>query len=137
MEDIDAIVQNTVETYRIFKKGGKFKEADLMKAKIKETKYAKQHLKLVMNLDFNKPTPKMIEMAKTNNIDLNDPKVLEEFKKIQDQNLTDIQLLKQGKKPPTKEEMQEKVINDRDLEFKKKMKEYENTKKTPADIKTS
>ena len=82
MEDIDAIVQNTVETYRIFKKGGKFKEADLMKAKIKETKYAKQHLKLVMNLDFNKPTPKMIEMAKTNNIDLNDPKVLEEFKKI-------------------------------------------------------
>jgi hypothetical protein len=137
VEDIDAIVQNTVETYRIFKKGGKFKEADLMKAKIKETKYAKQHLKLVMNLDFNKPTPKMIEMAKTNNIDLNDPKVLEEFKKIQDQNLTDIQLLKQGKKPPTKEEMQEKVINDRDLEFKKKMKEYENTKKTPADIKTS
>ena len=137
MEDIDAIVQNTVETYRIFKKGGKFKEADLMKAKIKETKYAKQHLKLVMNLDFNKPTPKMIEMAKTNNIDLNDPKVLEEFKKIQDQNLTDIQLLKQGKKPPTKEEMQEKVINDRDLEFKKKMKEYENTKKTSADIKTS
>lgn len=108
-----------------------------MKAKIKETKYAKQHLKLVMNLDFNKPTPKMIEMAKTNNIDLNDPKVLEEFKKIQDQNLTDIQLLKQGKKPPTKEEMQEKVINDRDLEFKKKMKEYENTKKTSADIKTS
>ena len=53
-----------------------------MKDKIKETKYAKEHLKLVMSLDFTRPTAKMIEMAEKNNIDLNDPKVIEEFKKI-------------------------------------------------------
>ena len=33
----------------------------MMKEKIKETKYAKEHLKVVMSLDFTKPTPKMVE----------------------------------------------------------------------------
>ena len=82
VEDLEAIVQNTVESYRIFKKGGKFKEADMMKTKIKETKYAKQHLRLVMALDFTKPTPEMIEMGKKNKIDLKDPQVIAEFKKM-------------------------------------------------------
>lgn len=36
----------------------------LVKEKIKETMYAREHLRLVMNLDFDKPTPKLIEMAK-------------------------------------------------------------------------
>ena len=61
---------------------GKYKEAKMMKEKIKETKYAKEHLKLVMNLDFNKPTQKLILLANNNQIDLLDPKVIEEFKKI-------------------------------------------------------
>ena len=47
-----------------------------MKEKIKETKYAKEHLKLVMNMDFTKPTQKMIEMAERNNINLDDPKII-------------------------------------------------------------
>ena len=68
VDDVDNIVNNTIETYRILKKAGKFKEADMMKTKIKETKYAKEHLKLVMNLDFKRPTAKMIKMAKANNI---------------------------------------------------------------------
>ena len=54
-----------------------------MKIKIKETKYAKEHLKLVMNLDFTKPTEKMKELARNNNINCDDPVVIEEFKKIQ------------------------------------------------------
>jgi len=82
VEDVQVIVDKTIESYRIFKKAGKFKEAKMMKEKIKETKYAKEHLKVVMSLDFTKPTPKMVEMAQKNNIDLNDPKVTEEFKKI-------------------------------------------------------
>lgn len=55
----------------------------MMKEKIKETKYAKEHLKLVMNLDFTKPTEKMKEMARKNNIDCDNPQVIQEFKKIQ------------------------------------------------------
>jgi hypothetical protein len=55
-DDVDNIVNNTIETYRILKKAGKFSEAEMMKEKIRETKYAKEHLKLVMNLDFKKPT---------------------------------------------------------------------------------
>ena len=56
VEDVDVIVDKTIESYRILKKAGKHKDAELMKDKIKETKYAKEHLKLVMNLDFDRPT---------------------------------------------------------------------------------
>ena len=62
--DVQVIVDKTIESYRILKKAGQFKEASMMKEKIKETKYAKEHLKLVMNLDFTKPTEKMKEMAR-------------------------------------------------------------------------
>lgn len=82
IDDVQVIIDKTIESYRIFKKAGKYKEAKMMKEKIKETKYAKEHLKLVMNLDFNKPTQKLILLANNNQIDLLDPKVIEEFKKI-------------------------------------------------------
>jgi len=41
-----------------------------VRAKIKEMKFAQKHLHLVMNLDFNRPSPKMLELAKEANIDL-------------------------------------------------------------------
>jgi cation transport ATPase len=50
--------------------------------KILEAMFAKEHLSHVMNLDFTKPKQKMKDMATKNNIDLNDPAVIEEFKKI-------------------------------------------------------
>ena len=65
------------------KKVGAKEEADDMKAKLKEMKFAKEHLIRVMNLDFSKPTQKMKDMAKNANIDLKDPKIIEEFKIIQ------------------------------------------------------
>ena len=64
VDDVQVIVDKTIESYRILKKAGKFQDAEMIKERIKETKYAKEHLKLVMNLDFDKPTPKMIKMAK-------------------------------------------------------------------------
>jgi hypothetical protein len=82
ISDIQNIVEKTIETYKILKKAGQFKEMALVKEKVKETMYAREHLKLVMNLDFDKPTEKLRDMAKTNNIDLNDPQTIEEFKKI-------------------------------------------------------
>lgn len=35
-----------------------------------------------MNLDFSKPTAKLREMARQNNIDIRDPNVIEEFRRI-------------------------------------------------------
>ena len=55
----------------------------LVREKIRETIYAREHLRLVMNLDFTKPTDKMREMAQKNNINVNDPAVIAEYKKIQ------------------------------------------------------
>lgn len=46
-------------------------------------KFARTHLQHVMNLDFNKPSKKIKEMAMKANIDLNDPIIIDEFKAIQ------------------------------------------------------
>jgi len=62
-----------------------------------------------MNLDFKKPTAKLREMARKNKIDLTEPSVIEEFRRIQNQNLEDIRRLKEGKKPLTDEEMKDKL----------------------------
>jgi hypothetical protein len=37
VDDVQVIINNVTESYKIFKKAGKFKEARLMKEKIKET----------------------------------------------------------------------------------------------------
>ena len=101
VDDIQDVINNTIESYIIFKKSGKFKQAQMLRQKIKEIKYAKEHLKLVMNLDFTKPTKKMLTIAKQTNINIQDPMFIKEFKKIQAQNLKDVQLMKQNKKIPT------------------------------------
>ena len=77
------MIEKAVENFKMSKKVGAKEEADDMKAKLKEMKFAKEHLIRVMNLDFSKPTQKMKDMAKNANIDLKDPKIIEEFKIIQ------------------------------------------------------
>lgn len=76
------MINKAEESYKLFKKTGRIKEAKLIKKKLEEALYAKEHLIHVMNLDFTRPTAKMRDMALKNNIDLNDPNVIEEFKKI-------------------------------------------------------
>ena len=95
------MIDKAEESYRLFKRTGRIKEAKLIKAKLIEAKYAKEHLIHVMNMDFSKPTPRMLEMAQKNKIDLKDPIVIAEFRKIQQQNLEDIKRIKEGKKPLT------------------------------------
>lgn len=53
-----------------------------MKLKLTDSIFAKEHLLHVMNLDFSRPTAKMIQLAKDNNIDLKDQNVINEFRKI-------------------------------------------------------
>lgn len=114
-------------------------EARQYKINIKEMKFAKEHLIRVMNMDFSRPTEKMKEMAEQAKIDLKDPKVLEEFKIIQKQTLSDIQRLKNGQKPMTDAEMREertKMMNDRQEERireeinKQEAEQAESVKKT-------
>ena len=64
VDDVSVIIDKSIESYLILKKAGKHQEALEMRDKIRETKYAKVHLKLVMNLDFDKPTPKLVTLAK-------------------------------------------------------------------------
>jgi hypothetical protein len=45
-------------------------------------KFAQLHLLQVMNFDFDRPQQKLLEMAKTSNINLKDERILEEFKTI-------------------------------------------------------
>lgn len=76
------MIDKAEESYKLFKKTGRIKEAKMIKQKLLEAKFAKEHLKHVMNLDFSRPTQKMKDIALKNNIDLRDPQVIEEFRKI-------------------------------------------------------
>ena len=76
------MIDKAEESYRLFKKTGRVKESKMIKAKLVEAHYAREHLIHVMNMDFSKPTQRMKDMALQNNIDLKDPLVIAEFRKI-------------------------------------------------------
>ena len=105
IDQVTELVNKAIENYKILKKLGQMEEAREVKSKVKEMKFAQQHLLQVMNLDFEKPTQKMIVMAKEANIDLKDSRVLLEFKLIQQQNLEDMRRLKDGKAGLSPEEI--------------------------------
>jgi hypothetical protein len=73
VDDVQDMINKAEESYKLFKKTGRIKEAKMIKAKLEEAKYAKEHLMHVMNLDFSRPTKKMLEIAQKNKIDLKDP----------------------------------------------------------------
>lgn len=50
------MIDRAEESYKLFKKTGRIKEAKLIKEKLEESRFAKEHLIHVMNLDFTKPT---------------------------------------------------------------------------------
>jgi hypothetical protein len=84
LEDLQGMIDKAEESFRLFKKTGRGKEAKMVKQKLEEALFAKEHLYHVMNLDFSRPTQKLRDMAIKNNIDLRDPTVIEEFKRIQE-----------------------------------------------------
>jgi hypothetical protein len=66
-----------------------------------------------MNLDFDRPSARMLQLAKESNVDLKNEQMLQEFKLVQMQNLEDIRRLRIGQKPLTTEEIavqREKLI---------------------------
>ena len=82
LDKVTELIQVAIENYTMFKKLGKHKDAIDMKARIKELKFSREHLNLVLNLDFNRPSKKLIELAKAAHVDLKDENMLEEFKLV-------------------------------------------------------
>ena len=82
VDTLQAIIQSNIENYRMSKKFGQIEQAKIYKITIQEIKFAKQHLIRVMNMDFTRPTQKMLNMASNSKINLHDPKVIDEFKII-------------------------------------------------------
>jgi len=95
------MIEKAIENFRFLKKMGQAKEAQEIKLKIADIKFAKQHLVMVMSMDFARPTPHMKKQAIESNIDLKDERVIDEFKAIQQSNLEDIRRMKEGKSPLT------------------------------------
>ena len=83
IDTLSSIIQSNIDNYKMSKRFGQLENAKIYKVTIREIKFAKEHLIRVMNMDFSRPTQKMLTMATKSNIDLNDPKVIEEFKIIQ------------------------------------------------------
>ena len=125
MDDLQSMIDKAEESYRLYRRTGRGKEAKMVRMKLEEALFAKEHLFHVMNLDFSRPTSKLREMARKNNIDLRDHQVIEEFRRIQQQNLEDIRRMKEGKKPLTDEEMKAKLQLLRDQEHNEARKKLE------------
>jgi Fe2+ transport system protein B len=56
LDDIQEMIDKAEESYKLFKKTGRISEAKMIKKKLEEAWYAKEHLRHVMNLDFSRPT---------------------------------------------------------------------------------
>ena len=103
--ELDEIIAKSIEDFKITRKMRRGEEAKVLWESLQQMKFAREHLVHIMNMDFTKPTKKLRDMAKEGNIDLTDPKVLEEFKVMQKQTLQDIKRMKDGKGPQTDEEL--------------------------------
>ena len=56
IKEIDNIIAKTIEDYKMTKKFSQMEESKIYKASIKELKFAREHLRRVMNMDFDRPT---------------------------------------------------------------------------------
>jgi tetratricopeptide (TPR) repeat protein len=113
VHDVAEVFDKTFQTFKLLKQAGKARELPEVRRKLVEIKYAGEHLKMVMNMDFSRPTSKMLAMAREHNIDLASPVIINQFKQIQEQSLRDVQLMKQGKEPMSEEELQRRLQEDR------------------------
>ena len=99
------LIDQAREGLKLSKKLGKQQEYLLLRGKAKELIFAKEHLLLTLNMDLAKPTQRMVDMAASQNIDLKDTQVIEEFQAMQLQNLEDIRRIRDGKPPLTETEL--------------------------------
>lgn len=76
LDKVSELINIAIENYKVLKKLGKINDASEIKNKIKEMKFSKEHLNLVLNLDFNRPSKKMAELARAAGVDLNDGRML-------------------------------------------------------------
>lgn len=56
LDNVTDLINIAVDNFKIYRKVGKHKDAEDMKAKIREIKFSREHLNLVLNLDFNRPS---------------------------------------------------------------------------------
>lgn len=72
-------------------KTGNFAEANRLKKQLIEAKkYEIELLDIVMNLDFTRPKEKMIKLANELGIDIKDPILIGEFKKLQQERIDEL-----------------------------------------------
>jgi hypothetical protein len=56
LDKVTELIKIAIDNYKIYKRAGKRMEAEDMMGKVKEMKFSREHLNLVLNLDFNKPS---------------------------------------------------------------------------------
>jgi hypothetical protein len=76
LDKVSELINIAIDNYKVLKKLGKITDASEIKTKIKEMKFSKEHLNLVLNLDFNRPSKKMAELARAAGVDLKDGRML-------------------------------------------------------------
>lgn len=108
IEEIKENISKGEEAVQLFIRSGKVNEAKQLKTSLQQARYEIEMLDCVMNLDFTKPREKAKMMADEMGIDLTDPVVIGEFKKMQKDRLRELKDVKEGKKKSGPEPKAEK-----------------------------
>lgn len=115
IEEIKAQISQGDEAVALFVRAGKISEARELKKSLEQARYEIEMLDSVMNLDFSKPRSKAKQMSDEMGIDLTDPIVIQEFQKMQQNRLKELQDVRQGNKnknKPKEENKEEHVKED-------------------------
>jgi len=76
------------EILRLYETTGRTQQSTELKERLRKAMAAKKQLEKIALLDFNKPSEHLKEVAQQFGLDLHDPSIKTELKKIQAQNLT-------------------------------------------------
>lgn len=98
IEEIKESIAKGEEAIQLFLRSGQMKEAQQLKTSLQQARYEVEMLDCVMNLDFERPKEKAKAMADEMGIDLTDPIVIEEFKRMQQERLKELKDIQAGNK---------------------------------------
>lgn len=98
---------------RLYESTGRTQQAHELRENLKKAMAAKQRLEKIATLDFDKPNSQLQEVADKFGLDLNDPAIKDELKKIQTQNLDDIRNWIKGMSPEGSEPVSSKPKKDK------------------------
>lgn len=90
IEEVKETIDKGEDAISLYLKAGRYQEAKKLKQSLSEARCEIEMLDMVMNLDFTRPKGKAKQKADEMGLDLTDPQIIKEFKKIQQERIEEL-----------------------------------------------